>query len=373
MKELDRYRLWLFLTVGMGIATFCVANASPGLTLISLPLWLLAWPASYGKNGKPLPRPLILALVLAATANLIAGVLRTPDDIVAVVAEYLVWLHLVKLYDRSEPRDQGQLLTMSLFLALGACLTSNSFALALMLLVYVPMFVWTLMLHQLHSGRRQAEAGLEELRPADRRRIRPDAAIGLRPQSRFAALVAGVLVFSFIGAAIVFVITPRQSMTTFVADWSSPSVGRVSGFNDEVRLGAAGLLSESNTPVFDLRVTNEEGEDIGQQLGQLRLRGAVLDQYSDGQWRKSAEGARLGTRTAAPGQASIVSGEVEGYPRITQMVTFRGRSGGPLFALYRPLEFETDRAREFRTNFRDASIEIEDSGRSTYRIVSQPD
>ncbi len=381
MNGVEPARRAVFITVGLGILAYCVAEANVGLALIALPVWLVSWFVTQGPKGRPLPRLAISALVLAATAHVLSRVVASPGDLVVAVSRYLVWLHLIKLYDRVESRDEGQLLTMSVFLVIGASLTSNSLWLGLVLVVYLPSLLWASLLHQLRAGRERARAPLEQLRPADRRTLEARGVDGEREEAwradrrdlKLVAIGAGAATAAV--AVAVFILTPRQVGLGGVGEWAAPPMGAVTGFADEVSLGADSFLTESATPVFDVLVTDENGEDASEALGgTILLRGAVLDTYERGQWRKSAESAARRDEGWGPaGRPIAVSQPAARWPRYTQRISFRSHQPGPVFAMHRPIEFSSRSTTRFSRDSAAALLETEDSGRVEYTVVSQPD
>lgn len=373
MRALDHLDKWLFATIGLGIATFCVADMNAILALVALPIWLLSWFLVQGPQGMPLPRVVILSLVAAATLKVVGSIIATPGDLIEGVSEYLVWLHLIKLYDKRGPRDHGQLLLMSLFLVLGACLVSNRLALAGMLVAYLPLFVWTAMLHQLQRGQRGVEEQREQLKPADRRRFPPKPTLGARPTGAFATLVVTALLGASVVSALVFLVTPRRPISSFGGRWVGPPIGTQSGFTDEVRLGASGFISESPTAVLDLTLTSPTGSNLGPSTPSVYLRGAVLDEYSDGGWRRSASAPRMIERRVFPGEPMEVSRAVRGVELVIAEINFRNKRNAALFTIYRPIAFEFERPVEFRYSRDDQMVELDASGRVRYTLRAQPD
>lgn len=371
----------VFATVGLGIGAYCVAEGGAALPLIALPVWALAWPIVQGPNGKPLPRAVIFGLVLAATAYVVATVLRRPEDLVASVSRYIVWLELIKLYDRTTARDRGQLLAMSVFLALGACLTSNSMWLGLALGLYLPALLYTAMLNRLAATQQAAEGAQAELRPADRRRLDTPVASGSGARRQFGATVALCGCVAALVASVVFVVTPRRLGPGWTAGWAPPPVGTVTGFTDEVRLGAEGLLSVSETPVFTMRVVDAQGRDADDRFDRILMRGAVLEDYDPGaaRWRR---GERRPEDIGAP--STLMAGQVERIskeqssvrgvsPRFEQRITFRNKAPGPMFAMYRPVAFAPHSFLGFAKDRLTQTVDLDATGRVAYTVVSQPD
>ncbi len=377
MSLVQRHNLAVFLTVGLGILLYSAADGSLGLGLFAMTAWAASWPLAQGPNGMTLPRPVVTALVLAATAQTLLSIMATPTDLIISISRYLVWLHLIKLYDRTGPRDKGQLLMMSIFLVLGAMLTSNHLIVGLLLLAYLPALLYTAMLHQMTLGERELAEERERLRPQDRRRFVRNEPSG-RTRSRdfgFVAACSGVLIALF--AAMIFVTAPRRVGAGVVAEMQAPTVGNVTGFRDEVQLGSQGLINESAVQVFELELANGEGENIGPELEGVLVRGAVLDEYSDGEWRRSEASSQLERRndTTLPNAQMNLAREpgIDDEQILRQRYKFRNKQIGSLFSIYRPVSFQYDDVARFSFSFIDQTMRLDEGGRLEYTVESVPD
>src|SRR6185369_12317318 len=79
-------------------------------------------------------------------------------SIVSDLSKFLVYIQLIKLFDRRSPRDDAHLLSLSVFIVIGAVLTSNVLGVGLFLLLYTPLAISAAMLLQLSGGQRSALA-----------------------------------------------------------------------------------------------------------------------------------------------------------------------------------------------------------------------
>ncbi len=372
MKFFGSFERCLFLTVGLGMLLFAIADGDVALFFGALPVWAASWFITQGPNGKPLPRLMIGALVVAATAYTALTVLEDLEEFVPAVSRYLVWLVLIKLFDRVQPRDQAQLLVMSLFLVIGACLTSNSLGLGIALALYLPLFAWTAMLYQLHAGTVRVERSLAKLRPADRRRTRLSEGFGTIVSRDFVFTVALAGFASLFVAVVVFLITPRQSLAMAMGAWAAPAVGSETGFTEEVTLGAEGLLSESTTPVLDLRLSDNEGNDLGPDNARVHLRGAILDSYVSGAWRRTIGRGqnRSADLSGFPESPTLLAGERAPADAVIQEYSFRNKKQGAILALNRPVQISFDRPTRFRLDPTTRYLESAASGRMEIRVWS---
>ncbi|TVQ31240.1 MAG: DUF3488 domain-containing protein [Phycisphaeraceae bacterium] len=368
--------VWVYITVALGILAYCVAEMNLALALVALPIWAMSWPMAQSARGKSLPKMLLVALVLAATVQVGAKVLSAPGELVIAFSRYLVWLHLIKLYEKMTPRDRGQLLTMSVFLALGACLTSNTLWLGLVLLIYTPTLLWTIMIHQLYAGREQVEESRAAFKPATRRAVVDDGALSPRLGRHFKAIFGLAGLVCALVATVVFIITPRHIGAGMnMGGFGDANIGSVTGFNDEVWLGGEGILRESATRVLELEILNERGESAIDELGgSVLLRGMALDEYRDGQWRRSERAAsRRDSQNATPDQPIPISQRRGDAPLYTLNITYRNKQSGAIFTLFRPIEITISGYARLTRGLDDQILELDASGRISYTIRSQLD
>ena len=305
----DRFNTAACLAVGAAISAYCVAEPAPLLAAFALPVLTLGW--WLARDGSPplLPRVAINVLVLAAIARAFLLVGGSTDPVVSHLSEFLVLIQLIKLFDRRLPRDEAQFLSLSLFIVIGALLTSNSLGVGLLLLVYTPLATGAMMLLQIRSGLTRARnfgaADDDGPRPAfaaDLARPGPRARAARR---HFLGVVSAAIFLSFISAFVIFLLTPRGLGQDRFGRLGQRRGDAVIGFNDQVNLGAVTSLGQDATPVMDVRVTDERGRPLGSNARALHLRGAVLDAYDPEQrtWRPGG-GRRYGggNYTLAPGR-----------------------------------------------------------------------
>src|SRR5690606_30312232 len=120
---------------------------------------------------------------------------------------------------------------------------------------------------------------------------------------------------------------------------------QTTGFTDEVELGGPGLISQSATPVMDVTVLDREGRNRGRaDSPPIYLRGAVLEDYHDGRWRRDqAPRARSLIRAQYIPQGVLIRPWLSPKREIWETelrVTVRAVPPGtsPVFTLWQPLE-----------------------------------
>lgn len=325
----------VLVLVLLAVSAYSLADANLGLWVLAVPGAIAAWWLTRGRPPRTMPRPLINSMLLAAAGWAVLRVTRDRFE-VEVFSEFVTLITAIKLLDRRTARDDAQVLTLCAFLAVGAMLTSNSFGVGAILVVFLPCLMFTVVLQQIDAAARRA--------PGDRF----GSSAGSRPGGGRPLLgrdVRRLVSFGWAGAMAVsvgaFVLMPRSLGTSAFGQWGNASVGSVVGFNDEITLGTGGLISQSAEPVMDVRVLDNEGRNAGAPLRAFYLRGAVLDSYRNGRWVRD-RGVRHPDNERGPvphGSASpILIGGTPGDWTHEVRVTMRqaSRSGTHLFTMWRP-------------------------------------
>ncbi len=243
---------------------------------------------------------------------------------VSEFAQFLIAVLLVKMLDRRKARDEGQLLTVAVFLALATALTYVGLIVGLMLLVLVALLIDATVRVQLLVAS-EGDDG-------------PMVGYGGRPPHKRISAIATLGVVGI--SIVVFLVVPRQLFEGQFGDLrGSVATGSRTGFTDQIRLGGRGIISQSTKPVLDLRLEDSEGNTLGGP-GQVQyLRGAVLDTYNEGRWvledlaersHRLKLSAGLTTPFAAPPPRDLSV--------VTQQVVLResDRVNQVLFGIWRP-------------------------------------
>jgi hypothetical protein len=368
----DRFRLLLHATIGAALVTYSVAEESLVLGFTAMLVWAAAWPVSLGRNGKPLPRLVIGMLVLGATALMLLRLVQAPQDLVSIVSQYLLWMQLIKLYDRVGLRDEAQLLAMSVALVIGACLTSSRLLLGVCLLVYAPMAFWTAAALQVHAGRlrdleRRRAAGATEARALPGPGSIASAMRSLR------RVVAGSIVVIGVLTAFGFVFLPRSGDSAATTDLLLGATD-MTGFDDEVTLGEEGLLSESEVAVLDVDISRtNNGAPAGVALSRLYLRGAALDVYEEGRWRSARRGSQSTSLLQSAGDTYRPPGVGEHPTTYRLEVQTLLRDRPQVFSLMNPVAVSFDRPAQLQVDPTDYIMVAEADGLPAYTVEARPD
>lgn len=380
MNIYRRYHTVSLLAVLLGIFTFCVADPHPGLAIVATLGVVGSWFLFRDAVVSPLPRWAINLLLLGATANMFraafASRLVLQQDAISILAEYLIFLQLIKLFESRTPRDQAQLLVLNVMLVIGAVLTSVTLQVGLMLAIYAPTFLATVLLFQLFAGQHRAiaphnratESVLSMTALATGRRL-------FRSLRRLNTL--GVALIGIV-AVLVFVLMPRSVGDDVIGQWPGAVAGASSGFSDTVQLGGQGLISDSRDVVleFELFINGEKSTLEKNQY----LRGTVLDEYDilHGTWNRSQHLRNLDKYSDS--QLRTSDGQ-RGFDRLpdpvsddtsyVQVITVRNKTTDHLFSLWRPVQVACAAQNPIYLNTEDKTLRMPNrEGMLTYTVRS---
>ncbi len=345
---LRKLRWCLLAAVTLAFFAFASAEGTwPGFVLL-LVFGCLGWFVTEGRpmfarpaEGKVsqvwdgLPRWVAnVVLVGALLAAVYRG--RTGESVVSAFTAFLASIIVLKLWQKRDAGDYGQMLTMALFLTIGATLNSNNVGVGFAVLAQLPVLMLGAMLLQIWNAQRRGAPSVFDA-AADWRRLRRPLTI-----VAIASLIVAIAV-----SAVVFVIVPRQpAQVPGLGSFGRLAGGRQVGFTNQVDLRAGGITSESREVVLiaafakDADFTRPVGSpDIPQYL-----RGAVLDRYENGLWREPEFRRSRRLTRSDPVMATLddniahLTGEVL-HQRITlQSGTTQEQ---PVFHVYRGISFRS--------------------------------
>ena len=330
-----RFNDFACLTAALAMVAFVVADGRLWMALPLLGVAMLGWVAGAGPRARrpwTLPKIAVTLMVLAAilfAASAAMNAVRL-DPVVSILGLFLTHITAIKLFDRRSPRDDAQLLTLSLFDVIAAVLTGNELLVGVLVALLAPCAIAAAMLWQFRHGAAAAPSS--------------PATWGARGRGQFSSLVIAATVAACGAATFIFLFAPRG--------WAQDVLGRFGqarettiGFNDSPRLGQAGFLSEDQTPVMNVAVSDVEGTNLGSGESTLYLRGSVKDRYDPETWTwTQAAGehrAIVDSRWSNLLHADRVA--PAGILR-TLRVSMRGspKSDGPLFTMWRPIALKLD-------------------------------
>lgn len=367
--RVHRFVLWTGL---VAIVAYAVALPSILFGVIGVGCGLGAWWLRESGVGRRVPRWSINLVVFAALAYTVRDALRygiTIQQIAMLIATLIV----LKMFDRSRAKDYAQIITLSIFLVIGAVLESVQMRVGLVVAVYLPLAVMAIMGHHMVEGHESAEASADNPWSAGSR-VRLPIVAGVRARRQLRGTAIGSIVLLVIATGIVFVIVPRGIGEEMFGRMGEGDRTRSTQFATTVNLGEAGQISTSSRPVMHVEVHDERGQSIGSPNRMFYLRGNVLDNYDqrDGEWSE-ADGRRSREYTVVnPGEWYPYSGQLSSSIRQRITILDASAARGFLFATYRPVAARFDRNVGVHYDPRTARLMVprETRGRLTYEVES---
>ena len=357
MNPLRGYERHLRILVLIAVAAYSVASQGFELGFILAAAIIVSGYVSTGPRGRFLPRG-FAGLTLAGIFlwNVYDFVILPELDRTMIsVSRLAIMVATLRLFERRKPREDAQLVSLSVVTVIAASLYSFELLFGAIVLLFAVETIHVLMLNRLHAGLWKAREGRRRLE-ADTPVPPYEAPTGKRPrwQLRFSHLLATVLALS--GASAVFLIFPRTS------DVQAMAARLQTGYAPEVDLDRLDRIQESTREVFTVEWSDPRGDAV-KWPSPLLLRGAVLDTWDarEHRWRKGVR-SRYRRTVSTDGDidaySSLGSADLKrGY--YTQTVTMRSLATRQVFARWAPVGISCDQPRVFV--FDPESFELEDS------------
>lgn len=294
MKLARRYNTLVAATTLLATLSYCVADTGTALLAVgAFIVCAVAWRSSLGDRPLALPRWLVNILMIVAIAHAILKV-TSPGTmsgfwtgsanipIVSTLSQFLIFILLIKLFDRRTPRDEAHVLSLATFVVVGAVLTGNDLLVGVFVLAFAPCVICSAMLLQLVGGARAVQdwaaddapataPSLDDPAPAARRRFRRD----------FAGAASLAILGTLALATVAFIVMPRGLWRDILGGFGKVQTSTQVGFTDQVTLGRSGNLynSDDQAPVLSIKLSDTSGNKLGELRGTLYLRGAVKSRY----------------------------------------------------------------------------------------------
>jgi protein-glutamine gamma-glutamyltransferase len=335
MYDVRQFKPTLYLLLMMGITGFAMAADSPGLFLLAAgAIGLNAWLVKTGRFI-PLPRWLANCSTLLALLFLVAQIKANDVTPLLVIGQFLVLLHIVKLFEQRANRDYAQMLVLSLLLMVAAAISTASLLFGLLFIAYLFVSLYFCLLFHLkvEADRAKAAHGLPAnlLNPAT---FRQDQRYLSRSMRRLTALISFVAVFM---AVVVFLFFPRGGQDMLGTVSLHPSQA-LTGFSDQVSFQNIAQISVSNEVIA--RVEMRFKGQPPQNPGDLWLRGSTLDIYTGrdaahGNWKWIHSRPRSGeeTRFNVHPEETVVVNDAIGQGDYEQRITLQPTGTSALFAM----------------------------------------
>lgn len=258
----------LLLLLATGFATLAITGQLPWLVVAPVTAAFIARGYCYGRRieARVPARWVVTALLLYLPIFVLDGLVLS-GDFMAATLHWVVIAGAAQMFSASSKRDYLTLGLLAVLEVLAAALLTVSGAFFLLFVVFLAVLIATLVAHEMMQTQERAAAP-----PSNRQRHSP-----LRPLLRFSLLLsAGVAVFSMV----IFFLLPR--LTT--AAWASRPQDALSGFSDEVQLGAVANLQRSNAVVMHVRITSADPAVDPAAFQQIPWRGRGLTRFDGQRW-----------------------------------------------------------------------------------------
>jgi len=287
MYDIRQFRMTLYLVILMGISGFCLAAETPGLWLLAVAGTLLNWWLVRRKRFVPMPRIVANLVTVLALLYVMMQVHAGDSTPILTVGQFLVILHLVKLYEQRANRDFAQMLILSLLLMVAGAISTASLLFGLLLIVYLFVSLYCCLLFHLKAETEAARTALGgmagKVNPVT---LRQDQRFLPRSMRRLTVLVAVVAVAM---AVVVFIFFPRGAGAGMFGPLQLRPNQTMSGFSDTAGFQTLARITQSDEVAAYVTVTRngQKGD-----FGPLMLRGQVLETYTGndpndqhGRWR----------------------------------------------------------------------------------------
>lgn len=289
----------------LSVLAYSLADETGGVAILGIVACGSAWWMGRSPPRPTLPRWAVNLLVFAAIARSAFLLIAPSQDVLLVsnLAQFLVFVQLIKLFDRRLPRDDAQLLSLSAFIAIGTVLTSNALLPGLLLIAYVAVTILAAMTWHIMAGRHAEALTRLGLEPTSLETITQDPAAEDAPAGRQPptsqdqrtshaitrlGLISAAATYAL--AVVAFLVLPRgigQDVLGGFGQIAGPQ--RTTGFNDEVNLGVGGFINPSPEIVLEFTLRDSAGLNLGAEGRSQRLRGVVLDRYENRRWTGSRD------------------------------------------------------------------------------------
>jgi len=262
------------------------------------------------------------------------------------LANLLVYLQVILLFQEKDLRSYRQLVMLSFLQVVVAALYSQGFWFGVVVVVYVLVGISALTLllalRQWEQHRGGAEPSSGEPPPGARWPLsarQPELSATPAGEGHAGVVRELYLRLGFLGAgtvaltAVLFLTVPRLGQSAWRGAFTRTR--HVVGFSPEVTLGELGEILQSREEVLRLTLSEPRSEAPYRVRGDLYLRGSVLTDYDRGKWKNTMPSPYPGGRL--PSLASAA-----GRPFVVQQITIEPLDSEELFCLWPPVQLQPD-------------------------------
>jgi transglutaminase-like putative cysteine protease len=278
MNEIRRFRPLFYFLLVLGVSAYSWAAQEPGMWLFIVAAILANLALVRTGRFRPMPRFVSGVVTLFAFFASVVLLWSTREGVVTVVADFLMLLHLVKLYEQRGDRDIAQTLILNVLLVVSGAIATASLWFALTMAIYLVLALYvSLALYQ--------KTELEETAAAMGRSVSLATAALHAPadELQFRRSMVRVMCFLTIVATAVsvgvFILFPRGLAADLLG---APPVTQVAdpatGLDDQTQVEQMVKVSQDTEIVARVSATLDGKPANGTQS--LWLRGKTVDAYS---------------------------------------------------------------------------------------------
>lgn len=366
---------WLTtITLLVAMVTYVMAVPLGELVLLLIPVTLVVRWLAYQRTEALAPPWLVAGCTFLAVFYAAYRVLSLGPD-VAVLAEFVAVLAVIKSLERWSPRDDLQMLLVAIFLVLAAIIESSTILVGVMLLLFVPLLGFTAMALQIEGALRFGDRdGPHAEKPDRTRSAEASSRAGL---ASLLGTFAFASAFIFTIAVVAFVLLPRGIGGDSLGGLTRPVIGRATGFRSNVELGRGGLISSDQTVVMEVEIRDRLSTNSLGAFGRIyHLRGTALHTYDNGLWSPEYEEGDVkdfNIRQAGSGYDFRGNSARANLRQIVHL-TPSASDGGVLFTVWAPIRIEfADRqpgSISADNATRTAALEDSKTKLTTYEVLS---
>ncbi|NLX98678.1 MAG: DUF3488 domain-containing transglutaminase family protein [Rhodopirellula sp.] len=291
---LERF-LQINVAVVVSLATLLLGMGERSITL---PLWMLmivvaAFWLTDVTGWFQLNRIVVNIASLIALVISFWGARRLESMVqLFAIANLLVYLQIILLFQKKEIRTYWQLLLVSLLQVVVAAAFNQEFWFGVLLFAYLLAGLTAMVLLFLHEDQSRPPQDIKPPTAADPRwplagpgfALAGAVSTGTGLVGELWVRLARMIVAIVVLTSVVFLTLPRVGTS---GGWRQAAGAplRSVGFSDEVTLGSFGRVVEDPEAVMQVRFVDREDGKIYPVLNEVYLRGAILTDYHRGRWR----------------------------------------------------------------------------------------
>lgn len=252
------------------------------------------------------------------------------------LSHFLIFIQLIKLFQKKENRDFLQIYLISFIHLLIASVTTLNIFFSFFFLIYMVTGIWTFILFHFKKEIDRENEIRENLgKPI----YKPYYLSEILSTKKLIGITTGISIFTLLHTIFIFIIVPRVGL--YSVNFNARPGQSISGFSEEVRLGDIGSIKENPQEVMRIQIIES---DIDLNLIPLLWRGKAFDYYDGKGWKLSSQ--KKDTLNADINGNIYIEGNKESlgtienskyYDIAKTKFTIEGLNTKYLFTLYYPL------------------------------------